>query len=334
MTGITGLGGNSASKPRFAKVPDWLEWAGASANATKVWVHLALFGTWNEATGTYDNCRPSKPTLTDGGQLRERTGYPGTGLSVSTVERALNELKKLGAAVPTIRRDPESGGQLPTAWRLHFRRPAAVPTAPKVAEVCWDTAAPPTPPMTWGDPTHDVAPHPTHDVAPTPPMTWNQEPLTKNQDTNKKARASASLRPAVVDAQHPLVGIDSPASPSSKERPPTSRDRAFGLARAWIKRRGDAGTPVTGAQPEHKLRRLIEPVLASYDENEVKAALDDVGEGIPSSAQLDRALAARRTGRTAGRPVTTRHLDKRAAGPADDPFAAFTDTAEHAKAGT
>ena len=104
-----------------------------------VYVHLALFGTFNTGYQVYEQCRPSKQTLANGGEMRERdcTGgadcegrcgaYHGTGLSVSTVYRALRSLVSRGAVAGTVRYGPD-GAQLPTVYRLIHNNPAvAVP---------------------------------------------------------------------------------------------------------------------------------------------------------------------------------------------------------------
>lgn len=78
---------------------------------------------------------------------------------------------------------------------------------------------------------------------------------------------------------------------------PTPTQRAFGVARGWIAYRKDQGTPVIasgrGKEPEvHKLKNLIEPFLVKgYSDSEVKHALTELGESIPSTSSLDRMLS-------------------------------------------
>lgn len=109
--------------PGYAMIPAWLAWKQPSGNALIVYTHLALFGKFNTGFQVYEECRPSRETLANGGHLREKTGYPGTGLSVATVDRALKELRSLGAAVPHQRWDDDSGAQLPTVWTLQYNQP-------------------------------------------------------------------------------------------------------------------------------------------------------------------------------------------------------------------
>ncbi|WP_038843390.1 hypothetical protein, partial [Salinispora arenicola] len=100
----------------FAMVPGWLLSKQPSANAVLVYLHLAMFGTFNPGSATYEQCRPSAPTLANGDPKR---GYPGTGLSIKTVRRALTELEGLGAIVGEAAHDAR-GGQLPNVYRLQF----------------------------------------------------------------------------------------------------------------------------------------------------------------------------------------------------------------------
>jgi hypothetical protein len=169
----------------FAMVPGWLAKMKPSANAILVYVHLAMFGTFNPGSATYDQCRPSKKTLAHGDAKR---GYPGTGLSESTVGRALRELEALGA----IKGEPawdDKGGQLPTVYRLVFggvvqempeKPPLSLVTPPPVTG---DTGAPAT------DETPGVS-----------PVTHNQEPFTKNPDTKKKIKTPPTPAPTPAPA--------------------------------------------------------------------------------------------------------------------------------------
>jgi hypothetical protein len=108
--------------PGYGMIPAWLAWKQPSANAILVYLHLALFGSFNTAEQVYQECRPSKRTLADGGKLRERNGYPGTGLSVSTITRALRELESLNAIVGTEVYGP-NGAQLPDVYTVIYNNP-------------------------------------------------------------------------------------------------------------------------------------------------------------------------------------------------------------------
>jgi hypothetical protein len=101
----------------YAMVPAWLAWKQPSPNALLVYVHLALFGTFNPGTATYEQCRPSKKTLAKGDPDRK---YKGTGLSESTVGRALRELERLGGIVGEPSFDEKDGSQGPTVYRVVF----------------------------------------------------------------------------------------------------------------------------------------------------------------------------------------------------------------------
>ncbi len=76
---------------------------------------------------------------------------------------------------------------------------------------------------------------------------------------------------------------------------PTLTQRAFGVARDWIKYRQEQSTPIVAkgkTDPAIILRKLIEPFLEKgYSDTEVKHGLKAVGESIPSTASLDRTLA-------------------------------------------
>lgn len=110
--------------------------------------------------------------------------------------------------------------------------------------------------------------------------------------------------------------------PAQSRAEPGPREVALGIARAWTTYRSGKGTPVvvgSRSDPVHAVAKLVEPFLANgYTESEVKRALNGLGVGLPSSQQMDRALAdirnpqARSAHRGNGhRPATT--LDVNAA---------------------
>jgi hypothetical protein len=88
--------------------------------------------------------------------------------------------------------------------------------------------------------------------------------------------------------------------PEKPVEEPSDSDRAFGLARFWMKTRESEGTPVVSSNkgdPLIKLKKLIEPFVENrYTDEEVRAALVSIGESIPSTAVLDRALSRARNG--------------------------------------
>ncbi len=100
----------------FVMAPGWLMKKQPSPNAVMVYIHLGLHGKFNPGEGRYDECRPSKKTLSKGDLER---GYPGCGLSEQVIGRALRELETLGAIKGTDAFDAK-GGQLPTVYRLIF----------------------------------------------------------------------------------------------------------------------------------------------------------------------------------------------------------------------
>lgn len=98
--------------------------------------------------------------------------------------------------------------------------------------------------------------------------------------------------------QPTLTGDVSDVPQQRSPEEPTVQQRAFGIARGWMDWRASQNTPVVGNNALHRLRSLIEPALkAGYTDDEVKRAINGLGEGIPSKAQLDRALARVRKGR-------------------------------------
>jgi hypothetical protein len=88
--------------------------------------------------------------------------------------------------------------------------------------------------------------------------------------------------------------------PDKPVEEPSDSDRAFGLARFWMKTRESEGTPVVSSNkgdPLIKLKKLIEPFVENrYTDEEVRAALVSIGESIPSTAVLDRTLSRARNG--------------------------------------
>jgi hypothetical protein len=95
---------------------------------------------------------------------------------------------------------------------------------------------------------------------------------------------------AVPRGQLAIEGI--PAPPPAP--PPSDAQRAFALGRYWLKTREANGTPVVvkgKADPIVLLRNLIQPFVENhYTDDEIKAALNAIGESIPSTARLDRTL--------------------------------------------
>lgn len=106
---------------------------------------------------------------------------------------------------------------------------------------------------------------------------------------------------------------------ATSDTEPTPRQRAFGIARGWIEHRRAKALPIVARGRNgalHTLRSLLEPFIgAGYSDDELKRALADIAEGIPSAAQLERTLVARRSGtppvRAGGRNTgANRHVDE------------------------
>lgn len=89
-------------------VPEWLRRKKPSGNAVLVYVTLASYGSFHTASGTYEDCRPSRATMAE-----------DTGLSESSIRRATDELLSLQAIERRERRD-DSGGSLPSVYRVRF----------------------------------------------------------------------------------------------------------------------------------------------------------------------------------------------------------------------
>jgi len=119
------------------------------------------------------------------------------------------------------------------------------------------------------------------------PSTRNPQPVPPPADASQG------------DDQLELAGM--PVKPVEE---PSDSDRAFGLARYWLKTRESQGAPVVSsnrADPIIKLKKLIEPFVENhYDDDEIKAALGQLGESIPTTSALDRVLSRNRAG-TQGR---------------------------------
>ncbi|MEU3455566.1 hypothetical protein ABZ671_18490 [Micromonospora sp. NPDC006766] len=97
-----------------------------------------------------------------------------------------------------------------------------------------------------------------------------------------------------ADAVQPALDGTIPAPRASDPKPPkepTNHDLAMGIARSWTTYRASKGWPVVASNPLHAVKSLVLPFLdAGYTEDEVKRALNGIAEGLPSKAQMERAL--------------------------------------------
>lgn len=99
-------------------------------------------------------------------------------------------------------------------------------------------------------------------------------------------------------------------TPADEPKEPTNHDIAMGIARSWIKYRESQNVPVVANNALHALKSLVLPFLDhDYTEAEIKRALNGLEEGLPSKAQMERALVrvrgkgvrpSRRPGQAAG----------------------------------
>ncbi|TDC69126.1 hypothetical protein E1193_30750 [Micromonospora sp. KC606] len=100
------------------------------------------------------------------------------------------------------------------------------------------------------------------------------------------------------------------ADESMAPKTPTNHDIAMGIARSWIKYRESQNVPVVANNALHALKSLILPFLDhDYAEAEVKRALNGLEEGLPSKAQMERALV-----RVRGRGTRPAHRSNQAPG--------------------
>lgn len=138
-----------------------------------------------------------------------------------------------------------------------------------------------------------------------------KEAITQRGYTDSARPTDARQTDDSSAAESPSARVAGPAQPTpdtteaarrqvpAGEEEPTAQQRAFGVARGWIAYRAGQNKPVVGGNPLHQLRSLIQPFIeAGYSDNEIKHALNGLGEGIPSKAQLDRALVRLRDGRS------------------------------------
>lgn len=100
-------GSNRTAPPAgWAMVPGWLFGLKLSTGAIATYALLANFGTFDQSTGTYHECRPS----------RERLAKL-LGTSVETVKRNLRELVDAKAITRATRYGP-NGSQLPSSYTV------------------------------------------------------------------------------------------------------------------------------------------------------------------------------------------------------------------------
>ncbi len=235
--------------PGYGMVPAWLAWRRPSANAVLVYVHLALFGKFNTGWQVYDECRPSLTTLVDGGARKARDGYPGTGLSKSTVQRALNELIDLHAAEGIPQFDPVTGAQQPTVYRLIHNNPGLQTTSPVFI--------------------HDQGALVAHDQGPYSPVTTKLEPHTQNQEELEEVSKFPSVmkKPLSSGSASP-----DPAATPSAEREVFSREKNDTDRNTVIQKAIDLAAQKRPAWGASVVRKVVAAELAQREPAVVAAA--------------------------------------------------------------
>lgn len=144
----------------FVMIPTWLIEKRVTPTAWVLYGTLAMYGHFQPATGRYVECRPAMATLVQ-----------RTGLSETTIKRALEELLSVGAVVRHLRHAPD-GGSLPSMYEVIFNEPVENGRGGSVS-------GPPGGPLT--DP--------------------NQEPNTKNPASLRSAGGSSEAAPQEVTAR-------------------------------------------------------------------------------------------------------------------------------------
>jgi Helix-turn-helix domain len=167
-------------------VPGWLLARQPSGNAVLMYAALARYGRFNTHAGTYEECRPALSTLQE-----------DTGLSESTVKRALAELVTLGAIRRRLRFAEDGRTPLPTAYTVLFG--ALNPPA--------DDDQPTTEPPPDPDP-----PGSTREPTLGPPVTGDLEPNTQT-----------ALALALVEEPSGSVGGGFPARARARGRAQATR---------------------------------------------------------------------------------------------------------------
>lgn len=141
-------------------IPGWLLEQKPSANELLVYATFARYGTFNTATGVYEECRPALSTVVE-----------DCGLTLSPVKRAISDLIARGAMERTQRWAEDGKTQLPSVYRVVF-----------------GTLAGP------GESAHGRGGGPLTDPGGSPLTAQNPEPLHQEPHTKKKTTPSATPR--------------------------------------------------------------------------------------------------------------------------------------------
>lgn len=161
----------------FVMVPAWLLAAQPSGNAVLIYTTLARYGTFNTYAGTYDECRPALATIA-----------ADSGLSESSVKRAISELLELGAVTRRLRFAEDGRTPLPTAYTVHVGalvKPTGSTDGPRGGSAREPGVGPPV--------SRDQEPHTKNQNTQSPVLALVGEPA-RNVGGSVSARASASGR--------------------------------------------------------------------------------------------------------------------------------------------
>lgn len=122
------------------------------------------------------------------------------------------------------------------------------------------------------------------------------------EDGYQDSVPASQVRPdgTEVDAQLTIDG-DAEALKKEKTAEETAVATAFGIARDWVAYRKRINKPIGASRPLHQVKDLLVSfVRAGYTEEELKRALNGLGEALPFKAQMQRALDTIRDHKTPG----------------------------------
>ena len=99
--------------------------------------------------------------------------------------------------------------------------------------------------------------------------------------------------PAAADAG-PIHNVQATIDGQGEELAPkteTPEQRAFGIARGWVDYRASINKPIAANNPLHAVKdSVIQFVKAGYTDDEIKRAINGLGEALPSKSMMQRAL--------------------------------------------
>lgn len=265
----------------FAMVPAWLAWKQPTPAEMLVYVHLALFGTFNPGTATYEQCRPSKSTLADGDPRR---GYPGTGLGVQVVARALRGLEAKGAIIGEPAFDPVDGRQLPTVYRVQFGHVIEAP-APHITSDTGGVSDQRNHESAGQDPVSDQNPPggiaddmgPVSPAIPGPGITSDTQPITPDPEPTPIPPKAPTAGPATLSVVEDGEGEEDPRQ-ELQEPAERALDRVLADLPASRRPRGGARIRLVDAITEH--------LAAGWTERDLADAISGSFNGVAVVAKV------------------------------------------------